>query len=198
MSAGALGCSISGAGPAVFAWAEIQYAESVRGGDGGRIRAPRSRSDSWISALDNAGARVVKDLMSDIEIRKLARPAPRTSRLSEAIRQGLAPDGGLYVPTRLPLDRSRRTSRGLTRLPDIARGALDGILRGRSAASPRSARSRQAALDFPAPTTAVAEERRIRCSCSSCSTDRPRRSRISARGSWPRRCSGCRRLPSRR
>ncbi len=31
MSAGALGCSISGAGPTVFAWAEIQYAEAVRG-----------------------------------------------------------------------------------------------------------------------------------------------------------------------
>src|SRR6202046_528126 len=31
MSAGALGCSISGAGPAIFAWAEIQHAEAVRG-----------------------------------------------------------------------------------------------------------------------------------------------------------------------
>ena len=31
MSAGALGCSISGAGPAIFAWSEIQHAEAVRG-----------------------------------------------------------------------------------------------------------------------------------------------------------------------
>ncbi len=31
MSAGALGCSISGAGPTIFAWAQIQHAEAVRG-----------------------------------------------------------------------------------------------------------------------------------------------------------------------
>jgi len=43
--------------------------------------------------------------------------------LSDAIRQGLAPDGGLYVPTRLPLIDSS-SFRGLTRLPEIARRTL--------------------------------------------------------------------------
>jgi homoserine kinase len=61
MSHGALGCSISGAGPAIFAWAEIQNAESVRAGMTAAFTAHGLESDSWISALDNAGARVVED-----------------------------------------------------------------------------------------------------------------------------------------
>src|SRR5208282_1745309 len=60
MSAGALGCSISGAGPAVFAWVEVQYAESVRGAMVAAFTNHDLRSDSWISSLDNYGARVVK------------------------------------------------------------------------------------------------------------------------------------------
>jgi len=61
MSHGALGCSISGAGPAIFAWAEIQHAESVRAAMTAAFTAHGLESDSWISALDNAGARVVED-----------------------------------------------------------------------------------------------------------------------------------------
>ncbi len=59
MSAGALGCSISGAGPSVFAWAEIEHAEAVRAAMVAAFARHSLRSDSWISALDNAGARVV-------------------------------------------------------------------------------------------------------------------------------------------
>jgi homoserine kinase len=59
MSEGALGCSISGAGPAIFAWAEIQNAEGVRAVMTAAFSAHGLKSDSWISALDNAGARVV-------------------------------------------------------------------------------------------------------------------------------------------
>ena len=40
--------------------------------------------------------------MSDIEISRARAAARPLVTLSEAIRQGLAPDGGLYVPTRLP------------------------------------------------------------------------------------------------
>ncbi len=60
MSAGALGCSISGAGPAVFAWAEVQYAEAVRGAMVAAFGAHGLQSDGWISPLENYGARVVR------------------------------------------------------------------------------------------------------------------------------------------
>ena len=59
MSEGALGCSISGAGPAIFAWAEIQNTEGVRAAMTAAFAAHGLESDSWISSLDNAGARVV-------------------------------------------------------------------------------------------------------------------------------------------
>ena len=61
MAAGALGCSISGAGPSVFAWAETDRAEGVRGAMVAAFARHSLASDSWISALDNAGARVVED-----------------------------------------------------------------------------------------------------------------------------------------
>jgi homoserine kinase len=60
MSKGALGCSISGAGPAIFAWAEIQNAEAVRNAMSAAFSAHGLESDAWISSLDNAGARVVE------------------------------------------------------------------------------------------------------------------------------------------
>jgi homoserine kinase len=59
MSAGALGCSISGAGPSVFAWAEVERAEPVRAAMVAAFARHSLDTDSWISALDNAGARVV-------------------------------------------------------------------------------------------------------------------------------------------
>jgi len=73
--------------------------------------------------------------------------------LTEAIRQGLAPDGGLYVPTRLPEVDVQAVARE-TRLPDIAQGALGGFFRGDRLES-RLGDIAQAAFDFPAPTTAV-------------------------------------------
>ncbi len=60
MSAGALGCSISGAGPTIFAWAEIQHAEAVRGAMSAAFFEHELQSDSWISNMENYGARVVK------------------------------------------------------------------------------------------------------------------------------------------
>jgi homoserine kinase len=60
MSAGALGCSISGAGPTIFAWAELQEAEAVRGAMVAAFAAHSLKSDCWISPLANYGARVVK------------------------------------------------------------------------------------------------------------------------------------------
>jgi threonine synthase len=74
--------------------------------------------------------------------------------LSEAVRRGLAPDGGLYAPTELPrIDAG--SFRGLTRLPEIARGALEGFFAG-DRLQPVLGEIAEAALNFPAPTTAIA------------------------------------------
>jgi homoserine kinase len=60
MSAGALGCSISGAGPTVFAWVEVQYAEAVRGAMVAAFAQHGLKSDHWVSAMEHYGARIVK------------------------------------------------------------------------------------------------------------------------------------------
>jgi homoserine kinase len=59
LAAGALGCSISGAGPTVFAWAEEQDAANVCAGMVAAFRAHGLDSDSWVSTIDREGARVV-------------------------------------------------------------------------------------------------------------------------------------------
>lgn len=56
---GALGCSISGAGPTIFAWCEEKDAENIRVAMVAGFTANGLESDSWISTLDPAGARVV-------------------------------------------------------------------------------------------------------------------------------------------
>jgi homoserine kinase len=59
LGAGALGCSISGAGPALFAWAQAAHADAVLAA----MRAPfEGRSigvDAWVVEIDSPGARVV-------------------------------------------------------------------------------------------------------------------------------------------
>jgi homoserine kinase len=55
---GALGCSISGAGPAMFAWAQEHKAEAVRAGMVEAFRALGIMSDGWITRIDPVGARV--------------------------------------------------------------------------------------------------------------------------------------------
>ena len=78
--------------------------------------------------------------------------APAVS-LSEAMTKGLAPDGGLYVPTRLPAVDTAAFA-GVTRLPDIARAALGGFFEG-DRLQPALGEIAQAALGLNAPTTAV-------------------------------------------
>lgn len=58
---GALGGSISGAGPTVFAWAEQKDAENVRAAMVSAFQAHGLESDSWVSTIDREGARVVGD-----------------------------------------------------------------------------------------------------------------------------------------
>jgi len=57
---GALGCSISGAGPTVFAWCEEAHATAIRDSMVGAFGAAGLATDAWISALDAVGAHVVE------------------------------------------------------------------------------------------------------------------------------------------
>ncbi|HEX3847905.1 MAG TPA: threonine synthase [Steroidobacteraceae bacterium] len=78
--------------------------------------------------------------------------APEVS-FSEAVATGLAPDGGLYLPVQLPtVDPS--TFPAVPGLPQVAAGALAGFVAGDRLESSLGDIAR-AALDFPAPTTAV-------------------------------------------
>jgi homoserine kinase len=61
LEAGALGCSISGAGPSVFAWALERDAPAVCDGMVGAFARHGLSADSWQSVIEAAGARVVSD-----------------------------------------------------------------------------------------------------------------------------------------
>jgi homoserine kinase len=56
---GALGCSISGAGPTVFAWCVEPDATRIRDAMVAGFAAQKLASDAWISTLDPTGARLV-------------------------------------------------------------------------------------------------------------------------------------------
>ena len=61
LAARAIGCSISGAGPTVFAWAESADAERVRAGMVAEFAAHGLATDAWVSDIGREGARVVGD-----------------------------------------------------------------------------------------------------------------------------------------
>ena len=56
---GALGCSISGAGPSVFAWAEESTAAAIRDGMVAAFAANGLEADAWIAPIESDGASVV-------------------------------------------------------------------------------------------------------------------------------------------
>jgi homoserine kinase len=59
MAAGALGCSISGAGPTVFAWCEEAWAENVRRAMVAVFDGRNLPSDHWITSIEPRGARLI-------------------------------------------------------------------------------------------------------------------------------------------
>lgn len=59
---GALGCSISGAGPSIFAWCEESRAESIGTAMVKAFADHGLACDRWIAPLDGEGARVVEQL----------------------------------------------------------------------------------------------------------------------------------------
>jgi homoserine kinase len=59
MRAGALGCSISGGGPSVFAWCDGDgVARRVRGEMVRAFGEARLETDAWICPVDGPGARL--------------------------------------------------------------------------------------------------------------------------------------------
>lgn len=61
MSRGALGCSISGAGPTMFAWAEEGKADAVRAAMVEAFHAEGVASDAWVTRIEPVGAAIVND-----------------------------------------------------------------------------------------------------------------------------------------
>jgi homoserine kinase len=60
MDGGALGCSISGGGPTVFAWCEEAAATRVREAMVDGFRASGLQADSWVTPITSTGARLVR------------------------------------------------------------------------------------------------------------------------------------------
>ncbi|MCX7059212.1 MAG: homoserine kinase [Proteobacteria bacterium] len=58
-SNGALGCSISGAGPTVFCWCETPAAEKIQAAMIAAFGENGLACDSWISSIEATGARVI-------------------------------------------------------------------------------------------------------------------------------------------
>jgi threonine synthase len=90
--------------------------------------------------------------MPDMRFASTRGSAPRVS-LSQAMIQGLAPDGGLYVPIEMPTIDAQAVPTGAP-LPEIARLALAGFFAGDGLREELAAIA-TAALNFPAPTTPV-------------------------------------------
>ncbi len=59
MGNGALGCSISGAGPTIFAWCEQRDGDRIREAMVAGFKAHGLESDAWISSLEPTGAHIV-------------------------------------------------------------------------------------------------------------------------------------------
>jgi threonine synthase len=93
--------------------------------------------------------------MSELRFASSRGGAPLVS-LSQAIAQGLAPDGGLYVPTHLP--SMDATVAPTATLPQVARASLAGFFAGDQLAPLLGAIADQS-LNLSAPTTAVAASR---------------------------------------
>jgi len=59
MAAGALGCSISGAGPSMFAWTSAETAPDVELAMQQAFEAQSLKCDTWIIDVNSPGARVI-------------------------------------------------------------------------------------------------------------------------------------------
>jgi hypothetical protein len=105
LDAGAMGASISGAGPSVFAWFEDRGDRRRPRRDAMPPRSPRRLRQRRPTSRPVAGpARGAR--MKALSTRGIAPPVA----MSQAIAAGLAPDGGLYMPEHWPMFPPSRIS----------------------------------------------------------------------------------------
>ncbi len=166
---GALGASISGGGPSVFAWC-TRNGRSGSPGDGAGVPRGFIDCDVWISPV--AALRCDGWSMNVGSTRGGSTDLP----LADALLRGTAPDGGLFVPARLPPGRGcgRRDT-----LPDSALAMLAPFFAGERLERELPAMVAEA-FTFPAPLVPLRNRGDFVWSCS---TARPPPSRTSGPGS---------------
>ena len=148
---GALGCTISGAGPTMFAWALEADAQKVRDAMVAAFKAAGKDTDDWVVPITTTGAHVVRHeihqharLGSRRQFRRRADPGSRTRRRSLHARD-LAGDSAV---------RFRRRAR---RLPEVATVMLQPFVAGDAIADEIADIARDA---FNFPGAAGARDRR--------------------------------------
>ncbi len=155
LDAGALGCSLSGSGPSLFALASsMAVAQRGRRRDAAGVRQAQRRRQRSLRLPGRACRRPRGDrIVICISTRGVA---PAVS-FREALFSGLAPDGGLYVPQVLPvLDPAVWTAaRGAT-MADIGTAML-GPLVGDEIPEGDLKGLLTDALDFPVPIVRLDE-----------------------------------------
>jgi homoserine kinase len=62
LAAGALGCSLSGSGPSLFAWAETTVARDIATAMSRVFASDKMACDVWVSAIDAPGARLTEQV----------------------------------------------------------------------------------------------------------------------------------------
>ncbi len=62
MAAGGVGCSLSGSGPSVFAWAEADAASQVTAAMSEAFASAGMTCDAWVSPIDAPGARLTEHM----------------------------------------------------------------------------------------------------------------------------------------
>ena len=147
MARGALGCSISGAGPTMFAWAEEVKAEDVRAAMVDAFRAEGITSDAWITRIEPVGApRSSRASMRFVSTRGGAAPVTLERRDPAGHRRRTAGCSSPSVCRRSrgrtspPAPRFRRLPRGCSRPfadGDRARGRARAPSARRRSTSPR-------------------------------------------------------------
>ncbi len=192
LAAGALGCSISGAGPTVFAWAEAEDAGAGARRHGRGLPQARAR-ERQLGVGDRPRGRAGGGRLMRFQS---TRDPSHTLGLGAAIARGLAPDGGLYVPDVLPrVDAAALAPR--VDLPELAARLLAPFAAGDVMADllPAITRGR---LQLPGAGRRGARRWRAAVGARAVPRARPRHSRISARASWRRRSSAFRAPDPRR
>jgi threonine synthase len=101
LEAGALGCSFSGSGPSIFAWVVEANVDAVQDAMSWAFVEAGIAARAYRAPVTSAGVRVRR--RGGVRMRFVStRGNAEATSLSEAIRNGAAPDGGLYMPDRLP------------------------------------------------------------------------------------------------